>query len=214
MLAESFMRDDLSHNYDEWINRGLRKIQQDEDWTPMRVRPVLTIGMGESSVPLPDNFKSLTSEQNPVTVRRPGETESFPCEITSFERTKRLRATTFFPPLTTTQYAARSGVPVYLEPAGELMLLCVTAPAAETLEFLVSMYAFVPDLVNDLDENFLTRRYPTLVENAIKAIAFSRINELDTAAAFESAYRNPLLKEAKIDDFRRQRQGRPMRMGG
>lgn len=214
MLRESFMRSDLEHNYAAWINRGLRKIQQDEDWGPMRSRVFVSISTGQSSVSLPAEFKAFTSEQFPIHVRNSSGAELFPCDLITFEKSKRYRATTFFPPLTATQFAARSGVPVYLDQDGETFSLNLAAPAAENLEFLASCYAFQPDLAQETDTNFLTRSYPDLVEARVKATAFSRVNEFaEMVPALEAQYRQ-YLREAKSADVRQYRQGRPLRMGG
>lgn len=212
MLSESFMRTDLEHNYTDWINRALLKIQEDEDWSPMRERPSVIIESGTSSVLVP-RFKALTAEPRPIHVRRPGEREAFPCELLSFEKAKSYRSTTYFPPNMVTAYAPRSGVPVFFEYSGEDRMLCITAIAAENLEFLVSCYMFQPALEADEDGNFLTRQYPDMVEAKALSIAFRRVNELELSAAYEAAYQQ-FLREARNADYRRKNQGRPIRMGG
>lgn len=208
------MRSDLEHNYVPWINHALRKIQDDHDWECMLDLPEVTINQGGMSAALPADFKSLTSERYPIAVGIPGGSEKFPCSITTLAKTQRYRATTFFPPLTTTQYAGRTGIPVYLQREGDGVQLKLTAPAAETLIFSVSCYRYLPHLKEDGDQNDLTVSYEEMVEARVKARAFARVNEYaELVPAHETAYLMRL-REAKATDFRRARQGRALRMGG
>jgi hypothetical protein len=87
----------------------------------------------------------------------------------------------------------------------------IEAPATD-LNFVVSYYAYLDDLVEDEDENHLTKNYPDLVENKIKAIAFQSIND-PIAGQFEGAAMK-LRDEAILEDQRRSRRGRVLRMGG
>jgi hypothetical protein len=164
-------------------------------------------------VVLPSNLKSLTSEQYPIHVRTPADTGWLPCAVESEEHILRYRATSFFPPTLISQFAARSGVSVFVRDDVNGKTLNLPAPAAQTLVFRVSFLGFTPPLVEDTDENFLTRDYADLVEPRVMALAFRRINDREAAMVHEEAYEKALRRKV-ISAAKNKNQGRPMRMGG
>lgn len=213
MLSESVMRSDLKHNYGEWVNRGLRRIQTDRNWACMKRMPVVSIASGDSSVQLPSDFKELTTEQYPISVSTAGDSGRFPCDLISEEISIARKATTFWQPAVGSVKARRAGLPVYLTTNGEDVFLHVAEVASEDLDFHVSAYLFLPELQAEDDANELTRKYPELVTAAIKAIAFFEVNDFEMSTQFGSAYAS-LLDAADTTDQRKLRAGRPIRMGG
>jgi hypothetical protein len=202
--------------YPVWINRALRKIQTDSSFACMRRRAGFTIPASASFVELPENFKELTAELYPVSVVDPaisGALAEFPCQVISREKILASRVSWYANTRAQGQQGTLDGLPVWLEmnDNDRWTLNVIEAPATD-LNFVVSYYAYLDDLVEDEDENHLTKNYPDLVENKIKAIAFQSIND-PIAGQFEGAAMK-LRDEAILEDQRRSRRGRVLRMGG
>jgi hypothetical protein len=212
-LEEGFMRTDLEHRYVGWINRAIHEIQDENDWPGMKDSAEISISSGLTSAPLPVNMKALTTEQYPVHVRTLSDTGWLPCPIQSEEHVLRYRATSFFPPTFISQFAARSGVTVFVRDDVNGKSLNLPAPASQTLVFRVSFTGFTPPLVEDTDENFLTRDYPELVEPKVLAVAFRAINDSEAQAVHEDAYEKALRRKV-ASASKNKHQGRPLRMGG
>jgi hypothetical protein len=213
VLETGFDRSDLEHRYVSFINRSLRKLQQDQDWARTKTIIEVTIPQLEESVSLPADFKAMTQEQFPVMVRSQDNQTWLPCPLQSEEYCLRYQATTFYPPSQISQFMARAGVTVFTRRDLNGDTLRIGLPAAEDLKFRVSYFRFLPDLVEDKDDNFLTREYEDLVEHRILATAFASINDVEMTAAHETLFAKAL-RESAIDDSRRTSQGRPLRMGG
>lgn len=212
-LEEGFMRTDLEHRYVGWINRAIHEIQDENDWPGMRDSAELTVLTGFTSAALPVNMKALTAEQYPIHVRTQADTGWLPCPVKSEEHVLRYRATSFFPPTIISQFAAQSGVSVFIRDDINGKTLNLPAPAAQELVFRVSFMGFTPPLVSDTDENFLTRDYPELVEPKILATAFRAINDAEAQAVHEVAYEKALRRKI-ASASKNKHQGRPLRMGG
>ena len=228
MLAQQVNRSDMESTwYPIWINRALRRIQNDTSFTFMRSRADVTMAAGESSATLPDDFKELTPEKSAITIVDPslisqGVLAELPCELTSRENMLNYRAATFVPSRPANVRGRLAGLPVYLDRRWSgvsgstvstggttINILDVTA---EPLAFRVSYFAYLPALANDVDTNTLLLEYPDLVESKVKSIAFSALND-PVATNFELAS-GKLLAEAVLDDKRRLNSGRVYRMGG
>lgn len=213
MLAVGVNRSDCETLYEGWINRALRKIQQDLDLRAGRSKVTADIPAGETSVILPADFKCLTSERYPVYLAADTAGGPYPCDVVSREHAINLQASAW--PSAINRTNARYGTFVFLDIEDDftgLTSLNVVQPASQDLSFTVSCYKFLAPLEEDAEENVLTTEYEDLVESKVKAVAFSAIND-PLAGSFEQLYRMRLT-EAAIDDSRRLRQGRPLRMGG
>lgn len=202
--------------YPVWINRALRKIQTDASFACMRRRATFTVASGDSAVLLPQNYKELTAELFPVSVVDPsvsGVLGEFPCQVVSREKILASRVSWFANTRAQNQQGSLDGLPIWIEMNdADRWTLNVIESTTSPLNFVVSYYAYLDDLVNDDDENHLTKNYPDLVENKIKAIAFQSIND-PIAGQFEGAALK-LRDEAILEDQRRSRRGRVLRMGG
>lgn len=216
MLAQDVNRSDKETVwYPKWINRALRKIQTDVSFACMKSRASLQMAPGASSVNLPANFKELTAEQYPVTIidpSLPGIAAELPCTVTSREEMVAYRASTYVPTQASNVRGRLSGLPVYLDRTSTDWTLNVQGPAEEGLDLRVSYYGFLAELVNNSDTNYFLLNYPDLVENKVKAIAFTSLN--DPAASLFESMAAKLLAEAVLDDKRRLNRGRVLRMGG
>lgn len=200
MLAQDVNRSDKEAvEYPLWINRGLRKIQSDENFACMSRRLDVRINAGESSAALPEDFKELKVEGSRSPVARFHESSGFeePWDVV------------------TREYALRHPHrAMWLGFDGASGLWTVNVPPTETggVVFRLNYYEFLPDLIGDGESNYLTVNYPELVEARIKAIAFAALAD-PIAVSFEQLAVTRL-REAKADDHRRATRGRVFRMGG
>lgn len=201
--------------YPLWINRALRKIQTDCSFSFMRTRADVALTAGNASALLPSTYKELTPELYPVTVVDPslvGPFAELPCELTSREKILSYRASTFVPALPANVRGRLNGLPVWVENTASGWTLNLIDALTQDVTFRVSHYGFLPDLAAETDTNALLTNYPDLVENKVKAIAFTSIN--DPVAAMFEGNAAKLMQEAVLDDKRRGWNGRPLRMGG
>lgn len=201
--------------YPLWVNRALRKIQSDTSFSFMRTRADIAVTAGSASAALPASYKELTPELYPVTVVDPslvGPFSELPCELTSREKILSYRASTFVPSLPANVRGRLAGLPVWLENTPSGWTLNLIDGLTSDVTFRVSHYGFLSDLAAETDTNALLTNYPDLVENKVKAIAFSSIN--DPIASMFEANAAKLMAEAVLDDKRRGWNGRPLRMGG
>lgn len=214
MLAQDVDRDDKATLYPSWINRALKKVQQDHSWRCMRARSNVTILTGTSSIDLPANMKELTPERSPVFVYDVDNASvSYPVTVSSRESVLGYRVGDLFPATTTVMSGVSQGLEVWVEMDGTgQWSLHIPSNATRDLDFEVSYFGFLTALSADGDSNFLTTEYEDMVENKCKAVAFSAIAD-PVAADFEALYQMHL-KYAKQDDSRRQHRGRKLRMGG
>jgi hypothetical protein len=218
-MAQDINRIDKEYLYIPWINQALRSIQTEESWECMRTRNTpqapLVMQAGSSTVSLPSNFKELTSEQYPISVRDANATSvlaELPCEVISREKLVTYRSSAYIPPIPANLRGRLDGLPVWVELVNGGWTLNVLDVAAQNISFIVSYYGFLPELAVDNDTNWFLNNYPELVMNKIKAIAFAAIND-PIAATFEKLWRAQI-QSAKADDSRRKNRGRVFRMGG
>jgi hypothetical protein len=216
MLAQDVNRSDKETVwYPIWINRALHRIQMSSNFSGMKQRLAFTIPAGQSSVLLGAQFKELTPELSAVTVSDPSlpaAHSELPCEVVSREYLINYRAAANVPTIPPNVRGRLSGLPVFIENTSSGWTLNIAANADEAINFKVSHFRFVDDLVNDSDTNFLLKDYPDLVESKLKAIAFGSLND-PLMASFESLAAGQL-SEAVLTDNRRQYRGRALRMGG
>jgi len=214
MLSQDVDRDDKAALYPSWINRALRKIQQDNSWRCMRASADVTITSGTSLVDLPANMKELTPEKSPVFVRDvDNATSLYPAVVQSKEHILAYKVTNLYPASTTNISGLSQGLEVWVEmDATGQWSLHVPENATQDLGFVVTYFGFLAALVDDADSNFLTTEYEDMVEAKCKQVAFAAIAD-PLSADFEVLYRE-FLRQAKADDSRRQHRGRKLRMGG
>lgn len=213
MLAQDVNRSDKETIwYPIWINRALRRIQMSANFSGMKQRLSYTIPSGQSSVLLGAQFKELTPELSPITIvdpSLPAGSQEVPCEVTSREALTSYRASTN---VAMTPPSVPGRVSVFIENTSAGWTLNVNFVTDTALNFKVSHFRFVDELVNNTDTNFLLKDYPELVESKLKAIAFAALNDPLTSS-FEALAAGQL-SEAVITDHRRQNRGRALRMGG
>lgn len=216
LLDEEIQRHDLKHRYGQWINRGLRKIQQDTSWQCMSHVSEVVLPNGSSEVELPGDFKELTFEKTPVHMKIVDSvgTQYFPCKVQTFEQLTAQNAHVLYPYSQTTVRTQQIGLPVYISPNGVTArwFLNIVEEADADLTFRVSYYRYLPELADDDDENFFTRNYEEMVEAVVKKIGFTAIND-PIAASFEALYQKEF-STAHNHDQRRKYSGRTLRMGG
>lgn len=214
MLTESVNRSDKEHLYDEWINRAIRTIQQDNTFNRLRTKREVTVPIGGSSVSLPDDFNQFTRERDPVRVKGGGNNAiDYPCRLMTEEEVINFKSAALYPVSPISVLGSNIGLPVFLTyDEDEHQVLNLFSGAADAITFVVSFFRYTRELVQPEDTNFLLQDYPELVIAKVKSIAFTDVND-SLGGDFESLYRR-LLPSAMIDDDRKWRAGRPRKMGG
>jgi hypothetical protein len=216
-LDREVQRPDMSYKYLTWINRALRKIQQDFSWNCMRHSEEMTISTGATNVQLPANFKEFTPENTPVHLKHvetTNRTRWVPSRVGTFEDIARKDTMLLYPYAPQQVITDKFGIPVYLTVEGDegLWFLNIFGTASTDIIFRVSYFRFLPKLQADDQDNFLTREYEEMVESKLKATAFMSLND-PVSAEFEGLYRS-MAKNAQATDGLRRYQGRTLRMGG
>lgn len=211
LLAVGVGRTDLEASYPRWINRALKQIQKDHDWSFCKSILTVTIDAGTTTEALPSTFKCLSSERTPIYITGGlGETTPRPCEVVSYEHTQNLKGAAW---PASSGVGSSTGTYVFLQRGTTgTVSLRIADTASSNLVFSVSAYSFLPELAADDDENVLTTDYEDLVEAKVKSIAFATVND-PLAADYENLYRLRL-QEAIRDDYLRTHKGRAIRMGG
>lgn len=217
VLDKEVQRPDMNYKYMIWINRALKKIQQDYSWGCMRTSGNVVIQAGTSSVRLPADFKEFTPEYTPIHLivgDTPGKMRYYPVELSTFERVARADSYLLFPYTPQQMISEKFAVPLWmtLEGDNQEAFLNILALPQQELTYRVSYYRFLPRLETDAQDNFITREYEEMVEAKLKATAFASLND-PLAADFEGLYVG-MAKLARGADELRRFQGRTLRMGG
>jgi hypothetical protein len=202
MLEIGIARDDLASEYDGWINRGIRAVQRDHSYNCMRHVGVVTMTSGTSSVLLPSDFKELQPQKGSVSVFDAA-TGYYMCEVTTREK------------LIRQSLSARGGgfqASIFLSSDGNVASLNFLDTTLSDVTFSVAYFRFLPPLLADTDENYLTREFEDLVQAKIKHIAFSAIN--DPQASTELAAYEIEKRRTIPFDARQRIQGQLAQMGG
>lgn len=202
MLEIGVAREDLSGDYNDWINRGVRATQRDHSYNCMRHVANVTMSSGSSTVALPGDFKELCPQKGSVSLYTATE-GYFPCEVVTREKLIQgdlvPRDITF-------------GSRVFLSNDGNQAFLNFLDNTFTDVTFSIAYFRFLPLLSADTDENYLTREFEDMVQAKIKQIAFSSIN--DPQAASELALYEVEKRRAIAFDARQRSQGQLVRMGG
>lgn len=217
VLENEVQRPDMSYKYLPWINRALRKIQQDYSWNCMRHAIEVTITSGTGSVALPSDFKELTPEKSPVmlkSIETAGRTRFYPSRVGTFEDISRKDAYLLYPYAPQAVVTDKYGIPVYLsiDDQASVWTLNIVGTTNQDITYRVSYFRFLPQLKENTDENFLTREYEEMVEVKLKATAFMSLND-PVAGDFEALYVR-MAQLARATDELRRFQGRTLRIGG
>lgn len=202
MLEIGVAREDLSGEYTEWVNRGLRAVQRDHSYNCMRHLSNITMTAGTSTVALPGDFKELCPQRGSVSLYDPT-SGYFPCEVVTREKLIQgdlvPRDVTF-------------GARIFLSNDGNQAFLNFLDNTFSEVTFSIAYFRFLPPLSADTDENYLSREFEDMVQAKIKQIAFSSIN--DPQAASELALYEVEKRRAVAFDARQRSQGQLVRMGG
>jgi len=206
-LDRTVMRRDFTSEYEEWINRTIRRVVDYGKFSNLRRKhATVTLGAGETSAQLPSDFRCLTNEKAPVTVTD-GTGSSYPVEVVSYEVAKAREATGALP-------YSPGNVQVYLLPTGDgEQRLYRVGPEDGSVTFTVSYRAYPARLVQDTDTNELLLSYPDLVEAELFALAFSKTNDFQTSNEWRGQAAL-FAREASISDAEKHFSGRSLRMGG
>lgn len=173
MLEIGIARDDLASEYDSWINRGIRATQRDHSFNCMRHVGSVVMTAGTASVALPADFKELQPQKGSVSLFDAA-TGYFPCEITTRER--------MIQSLTVPRgVGLNPKVFLSLDDRGYASLNLLDNTSTD-VTFSVAYFRFLPTLLADADENYLTREFEDMVQAKIKHLAFSAINDPQSAA--------------------------------
>lgn len=203
MLDVSVNRSDLSDQYDDWINRGIRAIQRDFDYNCMRHVASVPMLLGQSTAQLPNDFKRLQTEKGSVALYDPVRGGNIPVEVKTRERLVCL-----------TQTQTRTTIPqVFLSNDGKTAFLNLLDTTSNNITFSVAYFRYLPKLVAETDENYFTVEFEDMVQARVKAVAFSIINDPIEAAEL-AKYTNIHLPAAKVFDTLQRMQGRTSQMGG
>ena len=168
----------------------------------MRHVASVTMAAGTSSVALPDNFKQLQPQQGSVALYDAVD-GYFPCEVLTRERILLARSS---------PQNGRFNVRVFLSNDGNQEFLNYLDNTTTAATFSIAYFRFLPPLVADSDENYLTREFEEMIQAKIKQIAFSTIN--DPQAGVELGLYEVEKRKAVAFDARQYVQGRNVRMGG
>lgn len=204
VLDRDVMRDDRRSDYPGWINEGIRSICQDVSWNCMKHKVQLTVLNGSKSVSLPSDFKELQRMRSPIWLDAGG--RPVPCDVTDESYLVRLDASFLSPwreSFSTQYWGLKSkGFPVFLQFDSLGVTLNIFDNADEDLLFTVNYYRFLPPLLADSDENYLTVNYTEMVKAKIKAVAFESLND-PAAADWETLYELKRVKASRDDAYRR-----------
>lgn len=201
MLDISVGRSDLTGEYDRWINEGLRTIQRDFNYSCMRHVGQITMTNGTSSVRMPADFKQLQIEKGSVSLVDPS-LGKIPVLVRTRERL-----------ICQNRVTTRSTIPdVFLSNDGDTAYLNLLDNTSGDSTFEIAYFRYLPPLVADTDENYITREFSGMTKASIKAIAFGEIN--DPLESAELAKYEIDKKAAKVFDTLQRTQGRTLQMGG
>lgn len=198
--------------YPKWVNRALRRIQQDRSWNCMRKTAEITVLNGTRSIALPADFKELARE-TPAVFLQSTDTASpwVPVRVTSRSHMDSKSVNNVWP--ASGVAGAQAGLECFIEQAADgTWTFFVEEDLTQDTTFRIEYYGFLPDLAADEDANHLTNAYEEMVMAKVKEIAFLAVND-PIAADFAQVYRG-YLSEAWRDDQRRRHSGRVLRMGG
>lgn len=206
-------RHDLNDDVDRIFNDAQRRIQDLKSFTFMKKEISLTMASGALKVSLPTDYKNLQEGISPIGIISIDGIPArvLPCDIKSQSDLERLHAyvgygyfNNVFSPLN------HSKLPVFLDSQQGIWTINIIQAADRDLTFNVRYYAYIRDLLNDEDENWITQRFSQMLLNKAKAIAFELINDEqagDCEQLFQAYY-----KMAEAQDNQRLTSGRNLRM--
>lgn len=210
-LTIGVLRDDLVSTYPSFINEALTEIQRRRSWQCMKQLDLFTVHNNATGVSLntndsgaATNFKELTLQESPIHLKAQDLTLT-PCDVWTLEKVLRRQARLISNSILYTVYShpdttRRVSVPVYVQWIGGNPTLNILFAASGDLPFQVSYYGYLPDLVVGSNEtNEFTLRYPEMIVNKSKAIAFAAVNDPiagDFEALFEKKFSEAAAKDA------------------
>jgi hypothetical protein len=214
-LSIGVMRDDLaiSPGYASFINEALTEVQRRRSWQVMKQVEFFTMPNGSSTITLayfdppantqPTNFKELTLQESPIHLKAQ-DLVLTPCDVWTMEKVLRRQARLISNSLLYSVYmhpdtTRRVSIPVWVDWINGQPSLNILFAADSDLPFQVSYYAYLPDLVNNTDHNEFTDRFPEMVIDKAKALAFASINDpiaADFEALFEKKFSDAAAKDA------------------
>jgi len=193
-LGRSVLRDDIAADYGTYINEALREAQNRRSWLCMKreVPLVVPTGTGRETAALPADFKEL--QKRPAVHYVTDEGLFIPADVvTEEQQVYRVWAFGGTPICT---WPPR----VFFERRATGAILGVLEPLSQAFNFTVKYYAYLPDLVADVDTSPLIDAYPMMVLAKAKAIAFSGLND-PVAAGFETEFEKKLAEAARQDAY-------------
>jgi len=192
-------RDDLV--YADFVNDALLEIQLRRNWSCMRTRGNVTLTAGNTSVPLPADFKEIQNVKPAITllVEDPDNPDvEQPCQIVS-EQSEIVRNWTFGVVFFTTRVWLNDEI---LDSDGSsVKTLNILVPFTNDTEFVIRYYKIYPNLVDPTATSPFFDQYPGMVEYLAKRIAFTKIND-PAADSAEAAFAEQFNLAVRYDAYK------------
>jgi len=203
LLGIAVNRSDLANNYGEFVNGGIRTVEDDRSWGCMRTESNVTILNGTSSIALPARFKELQKPRGSVNVvladgsLRPVEVVTEEEDLYRFWSVDATLSPDF-------------RVNLKLNGIGNGGTLNLLGVASENLTFRLKFYQYLPDLSADSDHNWFTDEQWEMVLAAAKFTAFELINDSQKEDALLD-YQRRFTGASKTENYTETR-GRKLRL--
>lgn len=185
-------RDDLDDLYNDYINQGIREIENRCSFNYMKKASPITILNGDLTVSMPDDFKELVRQTSPVvqvvTPPNPNAPAVFPCQLYSRQQMERLNsaASPWIFAAPQEQLGRRLNLIVDVE--NGVWFLSLLSAATADVPLRVNYYGYSEEIVSNDPEHPLFTYYPNLVVSATKYMIFQDINDpqkIETEQEFE-----------------------------
>lgn len=209
--------DRLTSDVKDFINLAQKYIAEQSNWSFMKDHEDVTIASGDTSAPLSENFKQLTTENSPVSYASATVTAGFPIPVPVFSR-EQLQGRGWWP-LTQWNVGATTFMPsfgVYIDLAAGNPTINIpqNITATANLTFTVSGYYYPADLVKGTDHNAITDHgiLSDALVNLAKAFAYESEDPTDPRADACRGRYDAATTTALYSDGAIARGGRTMRM--
>lgn len=209
----SVQRNDLTGYLRDFVNEAQGELQKLRDWTFCHKILPITIPNGQGEIQLFADFKSLGDE--PAVFLIGGQGIKNPCKTlhrASFfaKQARNILTVPFVPPL----YNSTFNFPLWWDIIDDTPFLGLPAgvPAQGDMNFEISYYRYLPELIEPEDMNAFTRHHFQMLVDMARHFAFKSINDPLKDAALSDAMITFKVAAAKDDHIKLA--GVSLRMGG
>lgn len=201
----------ISNGYRDFINEAIIELENLRSWDCMRAEDDITILQGTLTAALPTGFKELqpiNTNGSPLSFvlndpNNPGAV--FPIDV-SFQAQEIRRMWLFGGEIAVWFGNMR----IFLRKNASGAVIGLQTPAPEDMVFRVDYFKYLPELVNETDQNALANAYPEMVIAKAKSLALASVN--DAAAQGLETYSERKYKEACFAEARADLLGRNLHM--